>query len=703
MNHDVRQNTISATLSLKSAIAIACMVLIGSGLTATMLEITARSQLRETGRIVADQAAAQVNSQFERPIGIIGAMRDAVDSARRQQHRDRSFHNGILQQTLRANGQLLATWTAWEPNAFDGKDAEFVGTAGHDATGRFVPYWHRAASDIALEPLADYTKPGAGDYYLLAQQGQKPVLVEPYEYKVGDKIVLMTSIAMPVVDQGKGIGVVGGDLALDALQQRMAGIDVPFGGQISVLSANRAFVVNADPALRGKPAGAKGEAMAFAEHPVLGRVMRVETQVQFAGFDTPWVVRVDLPVSAVMASTRRIEWTLALSALAMIAGLAWMVRRTANRVVVKPLGALREEMVNLARGNLQAFGRQTAETIEIAEMQQALDVFRANASAKQAADAEQAATVTALAQCLERLAAGDLTTRMEGHYTGEFERLQADFNTAIAQLDDTLAGVVHSADDVTTGASEIRTASEDLSNRTERQAAGLEEVAAAIGEINTRVAEAALSANEASSVVEQSQQEIESGSTVIRRAIEAMGGIERTSSEIAEIVGVIDAIAFQTNLLALNAGVEAARAGDAGKGFAVVASEVRALAQRSSDAAQDIKGRIAASTEQVKIGASLVGEMDGALERIIARITEISTLAHTIASGAKVQSTSVKEVDVTIRQMDNFTQQNAAMVEETTAAARHLTEQAQHLAQLMRQFSLSRQSGTGRADFSRAA
>ncbi|MBB3956673.1 methyl-accepting chemotaxis protein [Novosphingobium sediminicola] len=690
MHAPVRQPTISATLSLRSAIAIAIMVLVGSGLTALMLEITARSQLRETGRIVADQAAAQVNSQFDRPIGIVGAMRDALDAARRQHETTRAFHNGILRQTLMASPQLLATWTAWEPGAFDGKDGAFINQPGHDATGRFIPYWHRDGAGVALEPLTDYTKPGPGDYYLLAQQSRKPVLVEPYEYKVGGKTVLMTSIAMPVVDQGRGLGVVGSDLALDALQQRMAAIKVPFGGQISVLSAHRAYVVSANAALRGKPAGAASEAMGFADHPQLGSVLRVETPVHFSGFDTPWVVRVDLPLSAVFASTRMIEGGLALSALLMIVGLAWMVRRAANRVVVEPLAGLRHEMVQLAGGNLAPMGMAQAETVEIAEMQEALEVFRQNALAKKNVEDEQAAMVAALAQCLERLARGDLTTRLNGHYTGAFERLQGDFNQAIVRLDNALEGVAHSAGDVTNGSSEIRTASEDLANRTERQAAGLEEVAAAISEINARVSEAAQSASEANHVVELSQKEIESSGVVIRRAVEAMGGIERTSCEIGEIIGVIDAIAFQTNLLALNAGVEAARAGDAGKGFAVVASEVRALALRSSQAAQDIKGRIAASTEQVKIGAALVSEMDGALERIVARISQISLHAHTIATGAQQQSTNVGEVDIAIRQMDSFTQQNAAMVEETTAAARHLTDQAQHLAKLMAQFTVSR-------------
>ncbi len=703
MSQPDRQRSISATLSRRTAVIIAAMVLVGSGLTAAILEYSARTQMRDIGAMVAEEAAAQVASQFDRPIGVITSMRNAIIVARQQHQTERSFHDAIQRETLRATPQLLGTWTGWEPNAFDGRDADFVGSRGHDATGRYVPYWHRSGDAIEVEPLTDYDKPGPGDYYQLAFRSGKAVLIEPYVYKVGGKDVLMTSIALPVAEHGRSVGVVGGDLALDALQQRMTAIKVPYHGQISVLSGKRAYVFNADAALLGKPAGDAGSAISFADHPVLGSVLRVEVPVHFEGFEVPWTVRVDLPLTSVMAATRLIELALVLSALAMILGLAWLVHKTADRVIVAPLALLRGEMVQLAGGDLRPAGDWRAESTEIAEMQQALGVFRANALAKHSADAQQTAAVAGLGRCIEQLAAGDMTTRMEGHYSGEFERLQADFNQALTRLEGAMAGVDHSAADVATGSNEIRAASEDLSNRTERQAAGLEEVTAAVGMISARVQEAARSATEANTVAALSQQEVESSSAVIRRAIEAMGGIERSSSEITEIIGVIDGIAFQTNLLALNAGVEAARAGDAGKGFAVVASEVRALAQRSSEAAQDIKGRIAASSEQVQIGAALVGEMEVALERIVTRISQIGALAQTIARGTEEQSASVSEVSTTMRQIDSFTQQNAAMVEETTAAARHLTEQAQHLAGLMSQFRVSRPEGMASLPRARAA
>jgi methyl-accepting chemotaxis protein len=249
----------------------------------------------------------------------------------------------------------------------------------------------------------------------------------------------------------------------------------------------------------------------------------------------------------------------------------------------------------------------------------------------------------------------------------------------MAAVSSTIGAVTTAANGISSGAADIRQASDDLSQRTEQQAASLEETAAAMDEITATVRETAAGARRANDAVVDARTEAESSGDVVRRAVDAMGGIERASSEISEIISVIDGIAFQTNLLALNAGVEAARAGDAGKGFAVVASEVRALAQRSADAAKDVKTKILASSEQVEAGVMLVSETGKALQRIITRIGEISTLVSTIAQSAEHQATGLQQVNTAVSEMDGVTQQNAAMVEEATAAARSLAEEADRL------------------------
>jgi methyl-accepting chemotaxis protein len=229
------------------------------------------------------------------------------------------------------------------------------------------------------------------------------------------------------------------------------------------------------------------------------------------------------------------------------------------------------------------------------------------------------------------------------------------------------------------GCSDIRQASDDLSRRTEQQAASLEESAAAIQEVTQNVREAATLVGTTEAIVADAHRDAQNSSGIVSDTTEAMAGIERASQEIGEIISVIDGIAFQTNLLALNAGVEAARAGDAGKGFAVVASEVRALAQRSADAAKDVKARVTASTEQVDRGVQLVSTTGVALKRITDQMDRISNLIGSIATSARQQAESLGQINIAVGEMDSITQHNAAMVEETTAAARGLADEAARL------------------------
>jgi methyl-accepting chemotaxis protein len=299
---------------------------------------------------------------------------------------------------------------------------------------------------------------------------------------------------------------------------------------------------------------------------------------------------------------------------------------------------------------------------------------------------ERALVANSVGAGLSQLAAMDLTHRMSSDLPEAYRKLQADFNSAIEQLERALQGVRGSAQAIDGGAREISTAAEDLSRRTEQQASSLEQTAAALDEITATVRKTAEGAAQARGVVSAAKTDAERSGEVVRKAIEAMGGIEKSSQQISQIIGVIDEIAFQTNLLALNAGVEAARAGDAGKGFAVVASEVRALAQRSADAAKEIKALILASSRQVESGVTLVGQTGEALQRIVREVTEISTLVSEIAASAQEQATGLSQVNSAVNQMDQVTQQNAAMVEQSTAASHSLAQESAELNRLVSRF-----------------
>jgi methyl-accepting chemotaxis protein len=346
-------------------------------------------------------------------------------------------------------------------------------------------------------------------------------------------------------------------------------------------------------------------------------------------------------------------------------------------------------MEGLAAGDLTTPIQHTDHRDCVGRLTVAMGTFRDNAQHVADARTAQALIVSALGGGLSRLAKGDLSSHIEEVFPPEYDQLRRDYNAAVDALSEALVAVNRSTTSIRTASSEISAASDDLSHRTEQQAASLEETAASMDEITSTVRDTAQGAARVNAVVGEAKNDAETSGRVVRQAVTAMGGIEKSSQEISEIISVIDGIAFQTNLLALNAGVEAARAGDAGKGFAVVASEVRALAQRSADAAKDVKTKILASSEQVENGVELVGETGKSLERIVARINEISGLVSTIAASAEHQSSGLQQVNTAVGEMDNVTQQNAAMVEESTAAARSLASEADELARHVARFRLA--------------
>jgi len=396
--------------------------------------------------------------------------------------------------------------------------------------------------------------------------------------------------------------------------------------------------------------------------------------------------------------------------------LGGMVAFFVARAISGPLRAMCAAMKELASGNHKVTIPAQEKKDEIGEMARAVLVFQAAAienarlereaaanrahadgeragnerAQREAIEQERAIVANSIGAGLTKLAAKDLTFRMSSDIPDAYRKLQTDFNAAIEQLEGAMQSVSGSADAIQAGTQEISTASDDLSRRTEQQAASLEETAAALDEITATVKKSAEGAKHAREVVASADQDAKKSAVVVRQAVEAMAAIAKSSGEIGQIIGVIDEIAFQTNLLALNAGVEAARAGDAGRGFAVVASEVRALAQRSADAAKEIKGLISTSATQVDFGVKLVAETGKSLERIIAQVTEINGVVAEIAAGALEQATGLQQVNTAINQMDQTTQQNATMVEESTAASHSLSQETAQLSSLIGEFQVGR-------------
>ncbi|MBY5558986.1 HAMP domain-containing protein [Rhizobium leguminosarum] len=391
-------------------------------------------------------------------------------------------------------------------------------------------------------------------------------------------------------------------------------------------------------------------------------------------------------------------------------GLYFLTRKT----ITKPILSLSDDMQRLAGGDTAIACAGIGRTDEIGTMASAVEVFRQAAiankqlekdaeaarlqgetervTARKQADEDAAerlrAATSGLAAGLKRLASGDLAFQIDEPFAPDFENLRHDFNMSIRQLDQTLGAIAAAIAAIDEGTREIASGAGDLSKRTEQQAASLEETAAALDQITANVSNSSKRTDEARTEATDANRNAAKSSEVVSHAEEAMRRIEASSQQISSIIGVIDEIAFQTNLLALNAGVEAARAGDAGKGFAVVAQEVRELAQRSAQAAKEIKGHIQKSSVEVESGVKLVLDTSQVLKAISEQIARINQHMDAIAVSAREQSTGLAEVNTAVNSMDQVTQQNAAMVEQSTAASGHLAEEAAKLRELVSRFRL---------------
>ncbi|MCP9483221.1 methyl-accepting chemotaxis protein [Shimia sp. CNT1-13L.2] len=388
-----------------------------------------------------------------------------------------------------------------------------------------------------------------------------------------------------------------------------------------------------------------------------------------------------------------------ISLLALVAGLAGLaaLMLAVSVMVTRPLNRLAGRMKDVSERRFEGEISDTQRKDEIGVLAAGLLVLR-EALAEEERDrmrreeqeARKQALFDDLSRCIGTVAEGDLSPRLpEGlaaDLEARYQEVLRDFNHLIDSFEQVISSVTTSAETVRTNAVEISQVASEQSRRSEAQAATLEESSAALDDLSGNVRKTAKAAQDADAVIVQNRKQAESSGEVVKRTVEAMQRIETSSSQINEIIGVIDDIAFQTNLLALNAGVEAARAGEAGRGFSVVASEVRALAQRSSQSASEIKELISKSGQQVMEGSVLVAETGSALERIITQVQQVSDLVTAIATSAQEQSSSLEEISSGVGQLDKVTQQNVAVIQETTASSETLRHESEKLVRVLSGF-----------------
>ncbi|WP_261399868.1 methyl-accepting chemotaxis protein [Leisingera daeponensis] len=566
-----------------------------------------------------------------------------------------------------------------------------------------------------------YNETGLAQAFQLAAEGEKEQVyfsdIAPYAPSADAPAAFA---ATRIQDSGgRYIGVFAIQVAIDEI----SGITTSFGGDLKTLDvylAGKDFKARtasrregghellqelpALPHIQGaftsapQASGEQTENFVETFYPSITRedgrtIAAVSAPVMFRGIQWALVAELDRDeILAPAAAQQQIMILISLVCAAVVSFFGWLFARS----ITRPIDRICADMEAVSSGDLETEVSAASRTDEIGKigktlvsMQDDLKLARAAEEERAEMQRQQQQVVESLSAGLVQLAGGDFSQPITGAFPEEYEQLRQNFNSTVGNLSATVQQVIEASGSIRNGAAEISQASDDLSHRTESQAATLEETAAALDELTASVKSAAEGARSVEATMAEARTQAENNREVVQSAVSAMTEIEQSSNHISQIISVIDDIAFQTNLLALNAGVEAARAGEAGKGFAVVASEVRALAQRSSDAAMEIKTLISDSSKQVERGVDLVGKAGEALQSIVEQVTHISQLVSGIAEGAAEQSTGLNEINTGVTQLDQVTQQNAAMVEEATAAGHMLNTDAGKLAELVAHFRVS--------------
>lgn len=636
----------------------------------------------EEGQQIAKTVAQEVKGELEVPLDAARTLAHTFAGMKQAGSVDRATHLQILRAVLEKSPSFLAAWVAYEPNAFDGRDADFAGKEGHDATGRFVPYLSRSNDKINLEPLADYDVPGAGDYYLVPRNTKNETVVEPYSYNVGGKDLLITSLCVPIVHQGKVIGVAGVDVSLTELGEKLKRVKVLDSGYVSLVSNGGLWAAGEDADFLGKPltlensqdvspllTGIKnGEAVSTTTRSRrIGKDVEMFFEpVRFGATVTPWSLPVRIPLDEVLVVSNKIANMLVFAGIAILVGLLAMTFFVAL-IIVKPIDVLTKQMGTLAAGDtdIEIEGKDRSD--EIGHMAESVEVFRQNIVKARELEARQK-EMEARAARERREGMLKMADAFEASVMGVVKSVAS----SSTEMQSTAQNMSQIAQKTSVQASSVAAASTEASSNVSTVASATEELSASVGEINNRVEEAATIAQKAADQSKQTGEMVEK--------------LAASSIKIGEIVQLINQIAAQTNLLALNATIEAARAGEAGKGFAVVASEVKGLATQTGKATEEIGNQIATvqtetanAVEAIRSISEIIGQVRDISATIAAAVGEQGAATKEIARNVQQASSGTNEVSSNIASVTQSATETGAAAEQVLSTASDLAHNAEIL------------------------
>ena len=590
-------------------------------------EVLAKNHIRQ----IAEVHALQVSKQLDSALTAARDMGNSALALREAGISDRQSLNQLLVHYLSAHPSFLSMSMAFEPNAFDDKDAVFAGQSGEDPAGRYARYVDRdATGKPTLHLLTDIETPGSGDYYLLPKQRHKDVIIEPYIYPYNGVDVMLTSIAAPIMRDGQFLGSVTSDFSLATLQSMIGAIKPWNGtGYALLLSAGNNVVSSPDKGAAGKPYAGHiaGHDVTRVNDPLLKEEVFITWQAIAVGnSQTPWKLAIITPVSEVMAEARAFLLKAIVMMVLSIVAVSLVMAQIFTRKVDRPVGGEPSEAAGIALA----------------------------------------------------VARGDLNNSIPVR-SGDTHSIFYALHTMQTQLKRIVDNISEASHSVHGGTSEISAGNLDLASRTEEQAAAIVETAASMEEISVTVKNNADNAHKATTLTDRAASLAGHGETLVNDVVVVIGEIDESARKIGEINSIVDGIAFQTNILALNAAVEAARAGEQGRGFAVVAGEVRNLAQRSANAAKEISQLIAESSGRVSKGVELVNETGVMMKQVIEAVSHVHLVINDIVQALDEQNRGISQVSTAVNQMDSTTQQNASLVQQISAAALSLDEQAKSL------------------------
>jgi methyl-accepting chemotaxis protein len=717
------------SIKLKIALWGGASLLIMLSALNTYTILTLRSTMLETGKkeaeVAAEEQAWSIDTEIEQALNTARTLAQSLSAMKTQGAQlDRNDVNGMLKQVLVDNPDFLGVYTLWEPNAFDGKDAQYVNKPGHDATGRFIPYWVRSNDQIILEPLLDYEVEGIGDYYLVPRRTGNETVLDPFVYPINGQDVLLTSLVVPIMVNGKFFGIAGVDLPLTFLQRMADQLDVYGHSGTLILYSNTGIV----SAATGKPELISTPIQKISpdweedlETIQSGkRLLEVEdgmvesyVPIRFGNTSNPWSLNLNIPSDVITAGETAFVWRMSvigifLTALGLI--LLWFAAGT----LAKPIQRITDIANRLADGDLQ----QNIDIQQEDEVGQLAQAFRRiivylqemSAVAHRVAEGDLTTEVTLLSDRDEfgtsfskmidnlRLLIGKVAKNANDLYTASMQLSEASRQSgqATGQIATTMQqiakGNLQQSDSITQTADSVSLMNrviEGVAHGTQSQTDAINKASLIAIRINTAIEQVASNAQVVTHDSEEAARHSRDGARTVKETITGMETIRtkvnlsvdkvqemgNRSSEIGVIVETIEDIASQTNLLALNAAIEAARAGEQGKGFAVVADEVRKLAERSSLATKEITVLVKGIQNTVSDAISTMMESAAEVEAGVTRanlagkaLDSILMVAESVYKQAEDTGEAAAKVSAAATEMVEAVDAVSAVIEENSAA-----------------------------------